>query len=130
MSTSTLDPAVKHQAFADACNAGDVGGLLALYSPDAIVVERTGELTRGIAAIRQHLEQLVAMNPRMEIIASTAIVNGDVAQLSSWWRCIVTTPDGREVELEFRGSELDRRQPDGSWLIAVDNPWGAEAGLG
>ena len=120
-------PADKHRYFAEACNSGDIGKLLAMYEPDAIVVERTGALTQGTAAIREHLEKLLSLKPTTEIVASTAVVNGDLAQLSSWWRCTATAPDGSPIELEFRGSELDRRQSDGTWLIVVDNPWGAEA---
>ena len=123
-------PADKHRYFVEACNAGDIEKLLAMYEHDAIVVERTGALTQGTAAIREHLESLIALKPTMEIMASTAVVNGDLAQLSSWWRCTATAPDGTPITLESHGSELDRRQPDGSWLIVVDNPWGADAMMG
>lgn len=43
---------------------------------------------------------------------------------SSWWRCDATPPDGGEIHTESRGSELLRRQPDGRWLVLVDNPGG------
>ena len=123
-------PADKHRYFAEACNSGDIETLLAMYEPDAIVVERTGALTQGTTAIREHLERLLSLKPTMEIVASTAVVNGNLAQLSSSWRCTATAPDGSAVELEFRGSELDRRQPDGTWRIVIDNPWGADATTG
>ena len=119
-------PADKHRYFAEACNSGDIEKLLAMYESDAIVVERNGALTRGTAAIREHLEKLLAMKPTMQILASTAVVNGELAQLSSWWRCTATAPDGSPIAIESHGSELDRRQPDGSWRIVIDNPWGAE----
>ena len=120
-------PADKHRYFAEACNSGDIEKLLAMYEPDAIVVERTGAQTRGTAAIREHLERLLAMKPTMRIVASTAVVNGELAQLSSWWRCTATAPDGSPIEIESHGSELDRRQPDGTWRIVIDNPWGADS---
>ena len=120
-------PADKHRYFAEACNSGDIEKLLAMYEPDAIVVERTGALTQGTAAIREHLEKLLAMKPTMQIVASTAVVNGGLAQLSSWWRCTATAPDGSAIEIESHGSELDRRQPDGTWRIVIDNPWGADS---
>lgn len=119
-------PADKHRYFAEACNSGDIEKLLGMYEPDAILVERTGAFTQGTAAIREHLETLLSLRPTMEIVASTAVVNGDLAQLSSCWRCSATAPDGSPIELEFRGSELDRRQRDGTWRIVIDNPWGAE----
>lgn len=121
-------PEDKHRYFAEACNAGDADALLALYEPDAIVVERNGDRTQGTEAIRTHIARLLAMRPTMRLLGSSTVVNGDLAQLSSWWRCTVVLPDGAPTELEFHGSELDRRQPDGSWLIVIDNPWGADAG--
>ena len=121
-----LSPADKHRYFAEACNSGDIEKLLAMYEPDAIVVERTGAVTQGTAAIREHLERLLSLKPTMQIVASTAVVNGGLAQLSSWWRCTATAPDGSPIEMESRGSELDRLQPDGTWRIVIDNPWGAE----
>lgn len=111
-------------SLAQLCNARDLDGLVALYEPDGVVVERTGELSRGLAAIRAHLQALLAMNPTMTILGSTRVVHGDLALSSSWWRCEATAPDGTPVQMECRGSELFRRQPDGSWRIIVDNPWG------
>jgi hypothetical protein len=32
------------------------------------------------------------------------------------------------VFLDFRGSEVVRQQPDGSWRLVIDNPWGIELG--
>lgn len=121
-------PADKHRYFAEACNAGDADRLLALYEPDAVIVERNGDRTRGTEAIRTHIERLLAMRPTMRLLGSSSVVNGDLAQLSSWWQCTVITPDGAPAEMEFHGSELDRRQTDGSWLIVIDNPWGADSG--
>jgi uncharacterized protein (TIGR02246 family) len=119
------DPATLHEHFRQACNSGDLEALLALYEPQAIIRERTGELTIGSDAIREHLFKLLAMQPAMEILASKTVVAGELAQSSSHWRCDATAPDGTALQLEYRGSELARRQPDGSWRIVIDNPWGA-----
>jgi ketosteroid isomerase-like protein len=61
----------------------------------------------------------------MHILSSKTVENGDLAQLSSRWECDATAPDGSPVHLEFRGSELARRQPDATWRLLIDNPWGA-----
>jgi uncharacterized protein (TIGR02246 family) len=124
------DPARIHQRFCEACNAGDLDRLLALYESGAAIVERTGEIIQGTDAIRQHLSGLLAMRPAMEILNSKTAVVGELAQLSSHWRCRVIAPDGAPAELEYHGSELSRRQPDGSWRIAIDNPWGAGSTIG
>ena len=121
-------PSEMHRAFIEACNAGDAGRLVQLYEPSAVIVERTGELSQGTDAIREHIARLLVMRPTMRILGSLAVVSDDLAQLSSWWQCSATAPDGSAMEIEGHGSELTRRQPDGSWLIVVDNPWGADAG--
>ena len=120
------DPARLHEHFSTSCNAGDLDALLGLYEPDAVIVERTGELTRGTGPIREHLYKLLAMQPAMQILSSRTVLAGDLAVSSSHWRCDATAPDGSHVQLEYHGSELSRRQPDGNWKIVIDNPWGAE----
>jgi ketosteroid isomerase-like protein len=119
------DPEALHDRFCEACNAGDLNGLLALYEPGAVIAERTGELTAGSDAIRDHIYKLLALQPTMRILRSRTVISGELAQSSSHWQCDATTPDGTSLQLEYHGSELSRRQPDGSWRIVIDNPWGA-----
>jgi len=42
----------------------------------------------------------------------------------SKWNLKGTGPDGKPVEMNAMSSDLLRRQADGTWLIAIDNPWG------
>ena len=118
-------PETLHERFSEACNARDLEALLALYDPEAVIAESTGELTRGTDAIREHIFKLLALKPVMRILATRTVISGDLALSSSHWQCDATAADGTEIQLEHRGSELSRRQPDGSWRIVVDNPWGA-----
>ena len=120
------DPATIHDRFCEGCNAGDLARLVELYEPDAVIVERTGQLMEGTEAIREHLSNLLSMQPAMTILDSRTVVAGDLAQLSSHWQCAAVAPDGSHVELEYHGSELARHQPDGSWRLVIDNPWGAD----
>lgn len=125
MSTATSGPAAIHRRFCEACNAGDLDGLVELYEPGAVIVERTGERREGTEAIREHLAGLLSMRPAMTILDSRTVIAGDLAQLSSHWQATAVAPDGSGVELEYHGSELARHQPDGSWRLVIDNPWGA-----
>lgn len=120
-----MQPEDIHQQFAEAVNAGDVDALVALFEPDATVIEQTGDRTEGIQGIREHLEQLLALRPVMRIEASRVYRKGDLALLSSRWTATATTPDGKQIAMEFHGSELARHQQDGSWRLMLDNPWGA-----
>lgn len=99
---------------------------MSLFAPDAVIIERTGEQTTGITNIREHLQHLVGLKPKMTIQSSQAHLNGDLALLCSRWTATFTAPDGSPGNLDFRGSEVARRQPDGTWQLTIDNPWGID----
>lgn len=120
------DPSSIHHAFAEAANSGDLDRLASLFTHDALVIERDGGRTSGTDAIRRHLDQLLSMNPKMQIQTSHTFVNGDVALLCSRWTATATTPDGQQVNLDYRGTEVARRDDAGAWLLHIDNPWGTD----
>jgi ketosteroid isomerase-like protein len=68
-------PEETHRVFAEAANAGAVEDVVALYEPDAMVVERDGQLTIGTSAIRDHVTHLLELKPKMRIDASLAFAN-------------------------------------------------------
>lgn len=123
---TVTDPATIHQTFAAAVNAGDLERLVALFDEGAVVVERSGERTSGTGAIRDHLQQLIALEPTMRIEDTRSFANGDTALLCSHWTAEATGPDGRAVSLDFRGAEVARRDAAGAWRLYIDNPWGIE----
>lgn len=97
--------------FIERANAGDVDGLVALYEPDAVLAFPPGSLATGHAEIRKVYEQFVAAAPVLEPGRQhPALVSGDLAMTAS------TLTTG-EVAVE-----IARRQPDGSWLWATDQP--------
>ncbi|WP_223885620.1 YybH family protein [Nocardia colli] len=97
--------------FIERANAGDVDGLVALYEPDAVLAFPPGSLATGHAEIRKVYEQFVAAAPVLEPGRQhPALVSGDLAMTAS------TLTTG-EVTVE-----IARRQPDGSWLWATDQP--------
>ena len=110
----------------EALNTGDLEAAVACYEPDASFVVEPGKVVTGHAAIREVLESWLALKPKLTIEAN-AVQSGDVALLRSKWTLKGTgSDDGKPVEMSGNGTEVVRRQADGSWLFIIDNPAGAD----
>lgn len=108
----------------EAINRGDINGAASLYEPDAVIVAQPGQVARGTSAIRAALEGFIALKPALKGTAHQIVKAGDIALYCSKWTLTGTSPDGKRVDMSGASSDVLRRQPDGRWLISVDNPWG------
>lgn len=118
-------PEEVHELWAQRFSAGDLDGLVALYEPDAALAPPGGEVVTGHAAIREVLGGFLALNGRFEMHPRQVVRAGDVAILYSEWTLTGTGPDGGELAMGGRTTDVVRRQPAGTWAIAIDNPYGA-----
>jgi enoyl-CoA hydratase len=116
------DPEDLHRLFAELANAGDLQGLAALYEDGAAFVGPDGTDAAGSDAIRDRLEGLLAMAPRITPTSSRAVMAGDIALLSNRFHMTLGPSDGERAGLEGTSIEVARRQPDGSWLYVIDDP--------
>lgn len=116
-----------HQMWVETVNAGDLDGLVALYEPTGAFVAQPGTVVTGQAAIRQACAGLLALNPSATLDVRSVILAGDVALVISTWSLTGTDAEGNPVEISGQTSDVARRQPDGTWLFAIDNPWGDAA---
>jgi len=92
-------------------NAGDVEGLVALYEPDAVLAAPDGQLLIGAEAIRGFYARLLADRPTFVAGEQCpALRQGDLALTSSRLVNGIVT------------AEIARRQLDGTWLWAIDQP--------
>lgn len=89
-------------------NAGDAEGLVALYEPGAVLA--VGRIVAtGHAEIRSFYTDLLARKSDFPLPDTPEpVVNGDLALTSA------RLPNG------VISVELARRQPDGTWLWAID----------
>ena len=109
--------------FCELFNAGDLDGLVGeLYEDDAVFIPPDSGPVSGKAAIAEVLKGFLALGGTLSIVATTTMSNGDAALTHSRWRLDI--PGGEPME--HTSAELVRRQPDGTWKYAVDNPWGGE----
>jgi uncharacterized protein (TIGR02246 family) len=110
----------------DAINRGDLEGAAALYEPNAVLVVQPGALARGTQEIRAALGGFIALKPKLSAQAQQVVEAQDVALYVGRWSLQGTDPAGQPVSMGGDSSDILRRQPDGRWLIALDNPWGGK----
>ena len=106
-------------AFVAAANADDWGGIAALYTEDAVLMPPNGPAVQGRADIEAFFAAFpptsgFTLNPvEIDGRGDLAFVRGTYS-LTLEIEGMEPTPDtGKYIEIR-------RRQPDGSWLLAVD----------
>lgn len=109
---------------------GDLDAALALYEPDAIFIVSPDQVVTGHAAIREVLQGMIAANATGKLDAVTAVpsADGSIAFTRAKGSSTILGPDGKPITTNFHSIEVVRKQPDGTWLIAIDDPSGE--GLG
>ena len=117
-----------HELFVERFNVQDVDGIIELYEPNAVILPPDApEVVSGHAAIREVLDGILALGGKMENAIVRVIEQQDIAILYSRWTVCGTGPDGTQVTVGGTTSDVVRRQNDGSWLFAIDNPLGGSA---
>jgi uncharacterized protein (TIGR02246 family) len=111
--------------FAQRAAVGDVDGLIALYEPGAVFEPQLGTVLRGTETIRAALTAFAAMRPRIEYTGETdCVIVDDIAIVANTWTVIGDLPGGGTHREAGLSADVLRRQPDGSWLILIDQPRG------
>jgi uncharacterized protein (TIGR02246 family) len=123
-----MDPYEVVAEVGERLSASDVDGALALYEADATFAVRPDETVRGGEAIRAALAQFAALSPVMEGEKVKVLEAGDTALVVNRWTLRGTTPDGEPLEMGGISADVLRRQENGRWLVAIDDPWGGAAG--
>lgn len=108
----------------DLRSRGDVEAALACYEVDASIVTEPGRVGVGADAVRSVLEFFAASRATFTVVHRALLESHGVALHLSSWSVQGVDPRGGELRLAGRSSDVIRRQPDGTWLIAIDNPWG------
>ncbi len=93
------DPENLHRLFAERVNAGDLDGLVSLYEDGATLVGPDGAHAQGGTALRERLEALLAMAPKIDPGSSRALVVGDIALMSGSWRMTFGSGEERQRRL-------------------------------
>jgi uncharacterized protein (TIGR02246 family) len=94
-----------------------------LYADDCVMIEKPNVVLRGKNAIAQSLQAMVDSGNVLSVQMQDAVIVGDVAYSISDWQM---TKNGTTVAVG-RATDLLRKTQDGRWLMALDNPFGADA---
>ena len=99
-------------------NRGNIDFLMTLYEKD-----REDELLMIWIVFAQ---DFIHMGAKLEAIVRRVIQASDLALLITEWSIDGNEPDGKPINLVGRGTVVLRRQPNGTWLMVIENPWGTE----
>jgi uncharacterized protein (TIGR02246 family) len=106
-------------------NAGDLIHLVMLYEDGCSLVRSDGGVGTGHAAVRAVYEPMLATRPRIKLEVVKVVRTGaDLALVYNDWTFTATGADGSPVQRSGKAIEVVRRQPDGSWRVAIDDPVG------
>ena len=111
-------------SIAQGLNKGDLDGIMAMYEPGACLVPEPGQVLQGTAAIREGMAGFLGMKPKLNVESETVVQADDVAIVYTKWSLSGTGPDGGAVNMSGQATDVMRRQPDGTWLCVIDNPFG------
>jgi ketosteroid isomerase-like protein len=120
-STAITKPEDLYPALVDAYHSRNVDAMLALYDPEAVFVIKPGRVTEGSAELRTALQRLIDLRGRIAIEPRTFIRSDGVVLVLGRYTLAGVKRDGSPIDLGGRFADVLRRQPDGSWQLAVDN---------
>jgi uncharacterized protein (TIGR02246 family) len=120
-----VTPEQTDRLIAEAISRQDLNATLDLYEPDAVFVDvDSGAELHGHEQIRAGLKALFQTRPRLEGQQLQVFRAGDLALVLSRWTMTGSQPGGERFELSGIATDVMRRQPDGTWRYAIDNPGG------
>ena len=122
---STSNPVDTVTQLVNAVNQGNLEAAVACYEAEATLIVQPGQVATGKKAIREAFAGFIAMKVAITTETHKIIQAGDIVLFISKWTATGTDPDGTPVKMGGISSDVLRRQTDGRWLIAIDNPFGA-----
>jgi uncharacterized protein (TIGR02246 family) len=118
-------PAFVPKAFDAALNAGNLEGVLSLFTDDATMQMTDGEVLAGSkAALRDRFRGLLAMQPHIRNTVRRSLVSGDIALVVMDWTLKLTLPDGKQATESGTATQVMQRHESGTWRLRISNPLG------
>lgn len=96
---------------------GDIESLLSLYDPEAVFLNQSVEVARGMQGLRQELAPLAAIKTQFDFDIRQVIQAADIALMHTRWNVSGPRP------MTVYAIEVARRQPDGTWRWLIGDPF-------
>src|ERR671919_2107942 len=110
-------------------NTGNLDSLMELYEADACFASQPGELAKSPEGILQSVHSFIDLKGKLDLKVKRVLQASDLALvITEWSYSGGRGPDGNPVNMTDKKSAdvLRRQQADGSWRLAIDNPWGTD----
>ena len=99
--------------------AGDIDRVMSTYESGSVVVAQPGQPVSGSQQLRSMFADFVAAGVNFTYGAHDVVIAGDIGlHLMKW---TAPGPDGDRTALSVA---VLRRQPDGTWKMVIDHPFG------
>jgi ketosteroid isomerase-like protein len=95
---------------------GDIDAVLSVYDPEAVFLNRTGEVKKNGQALKQDLAPFAAMKAVFEFNIKQVVQADDSADDTDWK---LSSPEPMSVY----AIEVARRQEDGTWRWLIGDPF-------
>ena len=121
------NPADVYPALVKAFNAGDIEATVACYEPQACFVLKSGHVVRGAAELREMFRATMSYKPDLKLEIRKIVSAGeDLALVIVKWASNAVSSSGEVKVWSGTAVDIARRQADGTWKLALDNPYGVE----
>lgn len=107
-------------------NRRDIETIHTLFEPEATFVVEPGTFAVGTDELRIAFEGILQSAPTIKTEKKHVIETGDIARVHARWTLSGMAPDTSPISAGEYASAVLHRQPDGRWLVKIDNPLGAE----
>ena len=108
-----------------AINREDFDTLMDIYADDAVLVVKPGLHAVGKAQIRRAMEDIAAhFNHSLDVRQAELKILGSSDTALVLARTVISASNMPAIER--KATYVFRRQPNGSWLCAIDNSYGHE----
>jgi uncharacterized protein (TIGR02246 family) len=105
-------------------SSGSVDDILTLYEANAIFVTQDRQRLSGHGALREVMTAFAGARPKLHPnLILVARQGDDLAIIYNDWTLTAAGADGATGEQSGRAIEVIRRQADGTWKFAFDDPF-------